>query len=132
CRAADQLAVEQQVEIYGARPVTHLAGPSQSSLNLQECPQEFVWFEFRLQLGSRVEKVPLPRWTADRCGLVIRRNLPDGDSGSLLKRLQCAVEVFATVAEIAAQGDVCRHAHAVCAPTRCSDVGCAPGELFYW
>ena len=109
--ASNQIAIEQYIQIDGARPVAYLADAAESLLNLQKYAQEFFRCQLRLQLGDGVEKISLSRRAANWRGLVIRRDLLDNDSGPSPQSLECPVEVLTPVAKVAAQGDICRHAH---------------------
>ena len=81
------IAVEQQVEIEGARPVPFGPHAIQRLFHLQQHVQQRARRQVGLQLGGGVEVFPLPRWSADRFGFVKRRHLGDTDAGLFAQRL---------------------------------------------
>src|SRR5579871_3822333 len=105
---ASEIIVEQQIEVDGSRAVALVTHSPQTLLDRQQHIENIVCLARGAQLGDRVQIGSLPRRSADRLCLVHRRyarylytlGLPEGHQRSL--------QVNASVAEVAAQGDVRR------------------------
>ena len=104
-RFLDQIAVEQDVEIDGARGVAFTADPAEFLLDFEQDGQQFLGLQVGLDFGDGIEIRLLIGRAADRIGFVEGGNLRQFDARVLLDRLQGLVEIRLPIAQVTAQSE---------------------------
>jgi hypothetical protein len=102
--AADDIAVEEQIEVESARSILDSPYPAETDFDFEQETQQVGGSEIGANLRGGVEIGALTGGTADRRCLVECGDLRDRDA--LTKGGQPAVEMVAAVAEVAAESDV--------------------------